>query len=130
MRVVSTRSIVLPTSALKPARCYSETRSRSKVSGAYDIERQKCNKTHFSVANLGFIRLILLGLADSDIYDPKRHLKCPRNFQLPPQQQQPAIHNHKSGMNIILGSFSLNRVSWLQWYHYQCIMQTTASILG
>ena len=67
---VSTRSIVLPTSALsKPARCYSESRSRSKVSGAYDTERHKCNKTNFAVANIGFIRLIILGLADSNIYD-------------------------------------------------------------
>ena len=37
--------------------------------------RHKCDKTHFSVANLGFIRLIGLGLDVSDeICDPKWRL--------------------------------------------------------
>ena len=45
--VFSTRWIVLPTSApRKPARCYSETRSRSK---------DKCDKTHFSVRPRDFL---------------------------------------------------------------------------
>ena len=50
--------IVLQTSALRKCICcYLETRSRSKVSGAYESERDNV-KTYILVASFGLIHLL------------------------------------------------------------------------
>ena len=72
-RVVATRSSALPTSALrKRARRYSETRSRSNITGV-------------NCGNFWLYSLDTTVLDDSDdACDLKWRIKCPRNFRPPP----------------------------------------------
>ena len=66
-RVVSTRSIVLPTSApRKRARLYWETKSRSNVNTAYADGKAQMGSNSLPVADVDYIRLIRFSLDDTD----------------------------------------------------------------